>query len=381
MESKSKFEAVNLPEKKPGRAPLVKNFMLAVVDNELIPYPEAFIEPQYSNQAKLNQDSYTDFLKTNVFVSPKDANNLEKLKEFGSFNCQQTLTTERLFSLEEPEAEKLSYGQFLSNHRTVGEIIHKHCDEQMKQKYLTKMSRGELMGVICLTEKSPPQIENRPFNTYANENDEETFTINGEKSFVLLNELESSLMLVTATVESTDRLGDFEEKIGLFLVEGNTPGVSIAVQHETTGLEEGPFKRVSVKFDKVQVSRSKHYLLLKNLRFINSFIRSLGSLLSDELPSAVNLLNHLRINVGVLAVSGIMRPLINKMSDYFINTRIQHLFYKDLDIMKEYVGKLASTCYALESMIYYTAALKDIYEGQDIDVECAAIKNFAVQVK
>lgn len=93
------------------------------------------------------------------------------------------------------------------------------------------------------------------------------------------------------------------------------------------------------------------------------------------------MLNQLRMNVGILAVSGVMKPMINKLSDYYINTRIQNNFYKDLDIMKEYLGRITARCYALESMVYMTAGLKDIYQDQDIDMECGAVKIFAVQVK
>jgi hypothetical protein len=92
------------------------------------------------------------------------------------------------------------------------------------------------------------------------------------------------------------------------------------------------------------------------------------------------MLNQMRLSLGMMAVSGIMRPMIDKLADYFINTRIQNVFYKDLEVMKEHIGSLVSHCYALESMIYLTAGLKDIYQDQDIDVECAMIKAYAVQV-
>lgn len=89
----------------------------------------------------------------------------------------------------------------------------------------------------------------------------------------------------------------------------------------------------------------------------------------------------MRMNIGIHAVCGVMKPMINKLSDFFINTRIQNTLYKDLDILKDVLGRLTAKCYALESMVYLTAGLKDIYEDQDIDLECGIIKMFAVEVK
>jgi hypothetical protein len=221
------------------------------------------------------------------------------------------------------------------------------------------MSRGDVMGVVCMTEKVPPQTEGRPFNTVGVRYEDE-FTINGEKAFVFVQDLNSSVFLVSASVESTNKCGNFEEKIGLFLIDGNTPGVSITETHETIGFDGSPFKRVTLKFDNVKIGMSR--------------------LMSEDIKASLSILNQLRLNVATLAVAGVMRPMIDKLTDYFINTRIQHLFFKDLDIMKETIGKLASHCYALESMVYFTAALRDIYEDQDIDLECAAVKSYAVQV-
>lgn len=113
-------------------------------------------------------------------------------------------------------------------------------------------------------------------------------------------------------------------------------------------------------------------LALKYFFFIENF-------LSEDLSACLNMLGQLRMNVGVLAVAGVMKPMINKLSDYYINTQTQGTCYKDLDIMKESLGRITARCYALESMVYMTAALKDIYQDQDIDLECGAIKIFAVQ--
>jgi acyl-CoA dehydrogenase family member 9 len=101
--------------------------------------------------------------------------------------------------------------------------------------------------------------------------------------------------------------------------------------------------------------------------------------ISENIQASIQILSQLRMNVGIMAVSGVMRPIINKLTKYFIDTRVQKIHLKDLDIIKETIGSLAASCYGLEAMIYLTAGLKDIYENQDLDVECAMIKNYAIE--
>lgn len=258
VKSTERIKTMKLPEKKPQREPLIKNFAVAKVDTELLAFPEAFIDMEMMNQAKQRKDSYDDFLKTNVFSNPDDNTNIEKLKAFGCFSCEPSLTTELLFTTFEPESSKLSYANFISNHKLVANMVNTYCNEQVKVKYLNKMTSGELIGTVCLTERKPPQIENKAFNTIGLKNDD-GWLIDGEKSFVLLNDLNSSLLLVTASIDSVDKCGDFEEKIALFLIDGNSKGVSIVETHETIGFEEKVFKRVTLKFSNVDATFGRFY--------------------------------------------------------------------------------------------------------------------------
>lgn len=255
VKSSKKFDTAKIPEKKPKREPLVKNFNIAQVDTELLAFPEALIDNEAVDQAKMRRDTYEDFLKNNVF-NVNETSNIEKLKGFGSFDCYPTIATEQLVSSYEPESDVLSYGTFISNHKVVAEVISKYSNEQVKFDYLNKMSRGELLGTVCMMESKPPQKENYLFNTVGSKYDD-TWTLNGEKSYVLLNNLESSLLLVSATVDATDLIGDIQERVGLFLVNGNAKGVSIVETNSTIGFEEAPFKRVTIKLNNVHVESGK----------------------------------------------------------------------------------------------------------------------------
>lgn len=94
---------------------------------------------------------------------------------------------------------------------------------------------------------------------------------------------------------------------------------------------------------------------------------------------ATNLMNLSRLDTGVRALSGVMKPLVRELIDHSINTKIQNIQMKDVHTIKEQIGSLACSCYALESMIYMTAGLMDIYEKQDVEEELAMVHAFALQ--
>lgn len=91
------------------------------------------------------------------------------------------------------------------------------------------------------------------------------------------------------------------------------------------------------------------------------------------------LLTMLRLDKGVQALGSVMKPIIQQLTDYCINTKVQAVHLKDIDAIKEQLGSLACSYYALESMIYMTAGLSDIYSQQDIEVESAMVQAFAIQ--
>lgn len=254
---KEKYDAVKVPEKKPPREPLVKNFFIAKVDSELMAYPEALYDNSVVEQVTLRRNTYGDFLDTNVFANPNDGKNIHKLSSFGSFDCSPCLQTEYMYAQIEPESKVLSYNYITSSHKTVGDLISKHCSDEAKNNYLPRLTRGELIGSVCLNEPKPPTTENRPFNTTAKQTDNDSWVLNGEKSHVLMHDLGSSLFLVIATIDGTDKCGDFEEKSAIFLVDGSSHGVSVSENQSTIGFKESAFKRVSLKFNNVEIPNGK----------------------------------------------------------------------------------------------------------------------------
>lgn len=112
---------------------------------------------------------------------------------------------------------------------------------------------------------------------------------------------------------------------------------------------------------------------------IKPFFVSANALGDDGMKMAGPLLSAIRLEKGVLALGGVMRPLLKQLVDHCIETKIQGVHMKDVETVKEQLGSLTSSCYALESMAYMTAGLIDIYSNQDVEVESAMVQSFAIQ--
>jgi acyl-CoA dehydrogenase family member 9 len=112
-----------------------------------------------------------------------------------------------------------------------------------------------------------------------------------------------------------------------------------------------------------------------------SSFQNLAQLLAknEQMKMLSSLIRNMRLTQGSLALNGIMKPIINELTKYTIDTVIQGLHAKDVDLIKEQLGSLAASYYTLESMIYMTAGLNDIYHKQDVEVEAAMVQAYAIQ--
>lgn len=81
----------------------------------------------------------------------------------------------------------------------------------------------------------------------------------GTKSFVI-NAAQANFYIVFAQTRTVDLLGDTNDSLTAFLVDGSLPGVSIAEKDETIGCKD--VYQSSVNFKNVQLSPGKinHHL-------------------------------------------------------------------------------------------------------------------------
>lgn len=255
---KEQDHAIRHVQKKPQRPALVKNFFVSKVDTELLAYPEAIYENEHLNQVRENKKVYEDFLATNIFANPDDVNNIRKLKEFGCFRNSSSLLTEALYGYSESEAGVLSYSTYLNNHQQVLRVIKEFGDSSQQMKYLPLLENGDFTAVPCIFEGNSGSSSKKAFSTQAVYKDATNqWILNGQKPFILMSpeHKDSTMFLVVASVDSVDHVGDFEETISIFLVDGSLPGVKIANVEDTIGFGEKVFKQVTVSFEDVALEK------------------------------------------------------------------------------------------------------------------------------
>lgn len=100
---------------------------------------------------------------------------------------------------------------------------------------------------------------------------------------------------------------------------------------------------------------------------------------TDGFKVAAELLGLQRLDKAVQALESVMKPMVQKLTQHCIDTRIHGVHMKDVDTIKEQLGSLATSCYVLESMVYMTSGLLDIYDKQDVEIESAMVYAFAVE--
>jgi alkylation response protein AidB-like acyl-CoA dehydrogenase len=100
-------------------------------------------------------------------------------------------------------------------------------DEQ-KRKYLTPLARGETLGAFCLSE---PQAGSDATNLRTRAvRDGDSYIINGTKSWVTSGG-EAHTYIVMAVTGRDD--GDNKSKVTAFIVEGDTPGLTVSsIEHK-----------------------------------------------------------------------------------------------------------------------------------------------------
>jgi alkylation response protein AidB-like acyl-CoA dehydrogenase len=105
----------------------------------------------------------------------------------------------------------------------------KYGNEEQKRKYLPKLASGEMIGAFCLTEAGAGSDAGAMTSTAVRDGDE--WVINGQKIFIT-NASFAGLFLVMA--RSTDAPGT--KGVSAFLVEADTPGITVATPENKMGI-------------------------------------------------------------------------------------------------------------------------------------------------
>ena len=224
--------------------------------------------------------------------------------------------------------------------------------EEQRRKYLPRIAPGELMASFCLTEAEAGS-DAAALSTRA-VRDGDDYIINGEKRFTT-NSPHAGVFTVFARTAPRDAGAG---GISAFLVERDTPGLSIATPHRKMGFRGA--HTADVIFEDCRVPAEA----------------LLGGREGIGFKTAMKSLDHARIHMSAVA-TGLCRRLIDEGLAY---TRQRKQFGRPIADFQLIQGMLADSeaeAYAARAMVEKTARARD--RGLPVTKETAACKYFTTE--
>ena len=205
--------------------------------------------------------------------------------------------------------------------------------ENQKEKYLSKLAKGKILGAFGLTE---PGAGSDAGNTQTTaELDGDYYIINGQKAFCT-NAGESGVITITAKIMSKDLS---KQKIGAFIIESDSEGVTFGVPEKKMGWKGSDTR--SVFFENVKIP--KENILGDPNKGFSQFLETLSGG---------------RITIGGLAL-GIAQGAFNAAVKY---SKERTAFGKEINSFQGVsfkISDMATKIEAAKHLVYHAAWLKD----------------------
>ncbi|HLT22796.1 MAG TPA: acyl-CoA dehydrogenase family protein [Bacteriovoracaceae bacterium] len=324
---------------------LVKSmFYGEVLEDEAFPFPQ--LDENQVEMAKAMIDAIDKFAQDSVDSAKFDIDaklpdevlqglaglglcGLAVGEEFGGLGLDTTLYA-RVFS--QIAGIDGSIATTLGAHQSIGyKALLNDGNEEQKKKWLPLLASGEVFAAFCLTEPGSGS-DAYSIKTKAVKNNDDTYTINGQKLWITNAGL-AGFYTVFAKTDHEEN-GEVKEKITCFIVEKEREGVSFGEKEDKMGIRASETR--AVYFDNVVVPAS-------------NIIGELGK----GFKIAMNVLNTGRLSLGSGSVGGM--KMILKMAAAQANTRKQFGDYiANFGLIQEKLATMAANIYASESIVYMT---------------------------
>lgn len=289
--------------KVPKKEPLVKNFLVGIVDKELFAFPEVIPRDDYG---KLKEDMWetVNYFKEQYDIKSQET--MSDLKTLGLFglNVPQLQRGKGYFlseSLLIAEHENISVplGVLFSSHRSVVDVISQCGTDLQREKYLEKLGRGAIIAGEAIYEAEPTNDD--LFNTKAiYDVDENVWILNGEKSFVTSGH-SPDLFLVFAQSNPLSLGHEQQVACAILLVDSSASGVSV--------------ERINSEFDNFGIQRCR--ISFKNVKLDESNIVG-GKMQTPKVGEVFMKSSRLRSSLVNLELS---KKIINHLTEYCIHTK------------------------------------------------------------
>jgi len=236
-----------------------------------------------------------------------------------------------------------STATFIGAHQSIGtNAIYLGGNEQLKQKYVVPLAQGKMIAAFCLTES---QAGSDSFNIKTRAQlDGDYYILNGEKLWITNAGIADVLSVFART----------EKGISAFVVETKWEGVKIGPAEKKMGIRGSTTNPIS--FENVKVP--KENLIGQEGR---------GFLL------AMKTLDAGRLGLGAACI-GSAKELL-ELSTKYAKERIQFdQPISNFQAIQFMLAEMTTLIYAMESMVYRTAAKYD--KGENVTRESAMVKLF-----
>ncbi|TMW54527.1 hypothetical protein DOY81_000321 [Sarcophaga bullata] len=354
--------------KLPPRLPLVKNFFVGLVDNELLAYPEVIHRDdmvRLQNELLPLKNFYAEEFNSHIASTTNALPDslADNLKQLGSYGANISLEfdgkgwgfSESLMA-SEPEAQATEVALSLLGHRSIVDVIQEMGSTEQKQRFLPKLANGSLVASEAIYEFEASEDEF--FNTKAQQEIEtNSWILNGSKSFVITPPKTpdaEQLFLIVAQTQKANIQNEAGRSTTIFLVDSLTPGVELGERHQTLGCRASTI----------------HTLKLKNVQVKDSCVLGHaheGNVVADAL------LKYSRLRNSMISL-GMAKSILNEISQHCIDKKQCGVLLKDLESIQTHLAKSCLSIYSLESMIYMTTGLLDEFKSPDVGLEAAITK-------
>lgn len=252
-----------------------------------------------------------------------------------------------------------SSAALLSAHQSIGvpQPLLLFGSEEQKSKYLPRFGEGEI-SAFALTEPNVGSDPAKMETSAVLSEDKKHYIINGEKLWIT-NGTIASLIVVMARTPDVEIRGKMRRQVTAFVVEMNTPGITIERRCHFMGLKA--LYNGVLKFKDVKVP-------------VENIIWGEGK----GLKLALETLNTGRLSLAGSCIGAAKRSL--EICKRWAEARIQwgSEIGKHSAIANK-IGRMAASVYAMEAMLHYTSRLVDMKKG-DIRLESAMCKLKASEV-
>jgi acyl-CoA dehydrogenase family member 9 len=221
----------------------------------------------------------------------------------------------------------------LGAHQSIGykALINEGTPEQ-KKHWLPKLASGEIFAAFCLTEPGSGS-DAYSIKTKAFKNNDDTYTINGQKLWITNGGL-AGFYTVFAKTDHDDSKGGVTEKITCFIVEKEREGISFGEKEDKMGIRASETR--AVYFDNVKVPAS-------------NILGEAGK----GFKIAMNVLNTGRLSLGSGSVGG-MKQILKLATGQAKNRKQFGNTIDNFGLIQEKLATMAANIYASESIVYMT---------------------------